>query len=431
MSDPLVKHLRIENEASAATYSTRTCLDVGDRQFGDTGGTITALPPKLVDANWIRTANASRSFRAPELMRFNVTDDVEVFVAHDQRIQPKPAWLADWMDMGQTIENNRATNTQFELYRNPFTAGSTIVLGENGADKSGDAQMYTVIVKQSRPPVTPRWIRDFSVSGAANTNDWSALGKLRTGNLQYSDANLVVTALPSALFNSDWIRTPMHPNGDESLRFTVGESVDVYVALNNRITPVPNWLSGWINTGRTLSNSAADAGKFLLFKRRFARGERVDLGGIGTHAAAGSPMYTVLLSEARPSSLYPASTGRLNGPVLAKEVPGYTGIGYIQFENATGESVEWTITVGAADIYGLRFRYASGEAAAIPMQLEIIDTDGKILSARRIEFPPTGAKSGWSFVQANTGVTINAGTYKVRLTAADSGRLNLDSLEVE
>jgi hypothetical protein len=432
MPEPLIKNLVVADRANATACSTRACLDAGDKQYGDATGAIAALPQKLVEANWIRTANASRNFKGPELMRFEVTKDAEIYVAHDKRIQPKPAWLANWLDMNETLANNRANGSRFELYRKLVTAGSTVVLGENSTGKSGDADMYTVLVKRAFPPPPPRLIRDFLVDGAANPKDWAAIGKLRTGDLQYSDASRRITGLASGLFGSDWIRTPMSPGGAETLHFTVNQNVDVFVALAARVTNAPGWLSSWIKTGRLLANDEPGGGKFVLYRRRFTANSVVNLNGIGPAAVAtGAPMYTVLVTESRPSTVYPAKEARLAGPVLDTQIPGYTDAGYIHFRNAAGDSAEWKVTVGVADIYGLRFRYASSTATVIPMDLQILDAEGKVLSSSRVKFPPVDARDKWGSFQTNTGVNINAGTYTVRLTTTGAGGPELDSLEVE
>jgi hypothetical protein len=250
-----------------------------------------------------------------------------------------------------------------------------------------------------RRPFTPppRLISDFSVKGASNPKDWAAIGKLRTGNLQYSDAGLIVTNLASGLYGSDWVRTPLHAKGRETIRFVAKEDVDVYVALNNRIE-------------RRLTNNDPAGGQFTLYRKRFAAGATVNLGGLGAATTTNdAPMFTVLINDARPMVSYPAASAR-RGPA--------------------GPSIEWTVKVGVADTYGLRFRFTSSAATAIPMRLEVIASDGRVLSTRQLEFPLTErGKTG--IVPASTGVIINAGTYTIRLTAIGAGVPDFETLEVE
>jgi hypothetical protein len=62
--------------------------------------------------------------------------------------------------------------------------------------------------------------------------------------------------------------------------------------------------------------------------------------------------------------------------------------------------------------------------------LSIVGDDGQVVRTDRIEFPPTPA-TAWSTLRTRTGLSINAGTYRIRLTTASDRSLCLDSLEVE
>lgn len=58
-----------------------------------------------------------------------------------------------------------------------------------------------------------------------------------------------------------------------------------------------------------------------------------------------------------------AESATLSGAVASAGNPGFSGTGYADYSNATGDYVEWAIDVASAGRYELAFRYANGGAA--------------------------------------------------------------------
>ena len=69
---------------------------------------------------------------------------------------------------------------------------------------------------------------------------------------------------------------------------------------------------------------------------------------------------------------------------------GYTGTGFVNYDNLVGSYVEWTVTApaGPADV---TLRYANGTAATRPMDFTVNGVPGAV----GITFPGTGAWTTW------------------------------------
>jgi hypothetical protein len=421
----LIQDLRVADRAHAAACTVRTHLDRGDIAFSDAPGEFAVLPDDLLDADWIQTASALRTFADSELLRFSITADVEVHLAMDRRIKARPAWLTEWDELPEHIETGDANGTAFALYRRFYAAGSTIVLGPNGASGDGNAAMYSVIVKRRRPPAPPQTITDLR----ASSDDWQAIGNLRSGDQQYADAPVAFVRIPAALVGCDWLRARSRPTGPAPAAFVVNDQVEVYVALDARLTARPAWLADWIDTDLRLTTSNHDAALFRLVKKRFALGTEVVLGDSGRLADdRPAAMYSVIVRPVRAAVRHAVAAAAFSGGSMIPATAGQQEV--VWKSGPAGSKIEWTISVGVGDRYGLNFHYANPGATPVAAELSIVGDDGQVVRTDRIEFPPTPA-TAWSTLRTRTGLSINAGTYRIRLTTASDRSLCLDSLEVE
>jgi hypothetical protein len=112
----------------------------------------------------------------------------------------------------------------------------------------------------------------------------------------------------------------------------------------------------------------------------------------------------------------------LSGAVVSANQPGYTGTGYADYVNATGDFIEWTVDAAAAGSFLLKFRYANGGTTNRPLQLKVNGT----IVAPSLAFPPTGGWATWSL--SPSAANLIAGANKIRLTAIGSSGPNIDNL---
>lgn len=92
--------------------------------------------------------------------------------------------------------------------------------------------------------------------------------------------------------------------------------------------------------------------------------------------------------------------------------------------------VGWEIQVGVADIYALTFKYHNAGKEAKSGFYEVLAKDGAILKPKTaVTFEPT-REGKWNYLDENTSTMINAGTYIVKLYAADAKDVYVDNLDL-
>ena len=112
----------------------------------------------------------------------------------------------------------------------------------------------------------------------------------------------------------------------------------------------------------------------------------------------------------------------MDGPDIKSTNPGYTGTGYADYQNASGDYIEWTVTMASGGDYDISFRYALGSSDR-PLEIQV---NGDVVDPS-LSFPNTGGWSTWGMT-APLSVTLNAGSNTVRATAIGSSGGNLDHL---
>jgi exo-1,4-beta-D-glucosaminidase len=109
--------------------------------------------------------------------------------------------------------------------------------------------------------------------------------------------------------------------------------------------------------------------------------------------------------------------------VVESNHTGYTGTGFVNYDNVTGSAVEWTVhatTTGSADVV---FRFANGTTVDRPMTVTVNGTT----VAQNVSFPPTTSWNTWQTVTVR--VPLSAGTNEIRATATTTnGGPNVDKI---
>ncbi|MGN9779323.1 cellulase family glycosylhydrolase [Micromonospora sp. H33] len=111
--------------------------------------------------------------------------------------------------------------------------------------------------------------------------------------------------------------------------------------------------------------------------------------------------------------------------VVESNHAGFTGTGFVNYDNVGGSYVECSISAATAGQVQLTFRHANGSTANRPMSVSI---NGTVVNAN-LAFNPTGAWTTWAEVSIT--VSLNAGGNAIRATATTaSGGPNLDRVRV-
>jgi hypothetical protein len=138
------------------------------------------------------------------------------------------------------------------------------------------------------------------------------------------------------------------------------------------------------------------------------------------------PLSTSDVGPAAPDTAtvrYEAEDATIFHGAVNSDHAGFTGTGFVNYDNEVGSFSEWTVTMPSAGSATLVFRFANGTTTNRPMDISVNGT------VTALSFPGTGDWTTWQ--TRSITASLNAGTNTVRATATTSGGgPNLDNLEV-
>ncbi|MER5323432.1 cellulase family glycosylhydrolase [Streptosporangium roseum] len=123
---------------------------------------------------------------------------------------------------------------------------------------------------------------------------------------------------------------------------------------------------------------------------------------------------------------YEAESATVSQGAVESNHAGYSGTGFVNYDNAAGGYVEFTVNAAAAGTAALTFRFANGTTANRPMDIAV---NGAVVSAARA-FNGTGAWTTWQEVTVGAALTAGANTVRATAITANGGP-NLDRLTVD
>jgi uncharacterized delta-60 repeat protein len=155
------------------------------------------------------------------------------------------------------------------------------------------------------------------------------------------------------------------------------------------------------------------------------------LDSAGRVVVAGSAMGNfaaarLIVGPVAGSRTYEAEQARLSGAVVSRAHAGFTGGGFVDYRNASGDFAEWTVDAPSAGVYWLTFRFAN--ASATDPRAMRLDLNGRAVT--NAAFPSTGAWTAWRDTYVYR-LSLPAGMSRVRLTAIGHSGPNIDSLTVQ
>ncbi|MFI7600344.1 PQQ-dependent sugar dehydrogenase [Actinoplanes sp. NPDC049681] len=122
---------------------------------------------------------------------------------------------------------------------------------------------------------------------------------------------------------------------------------------------------------------------------------------------------------------YEAESAAISRGAVESNHPGFTGTGFVNYDNVAGSFVDWSVPAASAGNVSVAIRYANGTGVDRPMDVSVNGT----LVRTALSFPGTGSWDTWRTVTFTVGLT--AGTDRIRATAATAdGGPNVDSLSV-
>ncbi|MGI5176050.1 glycosyl hydrolase family 8 [Dactylosporangium sp. CA-152071] len=143
---------------------------------------------------------------------------------------------------------------------------------------------------------------------------------------------------------------------------------------------------------------------------------------LGVVAALTSPATPAAAAATR----YEAESATISQGVVESNHTGFSGTGFVNYDNVVGSSVQWSVTAATAGAATIVLRYANGTTTNRPMDIAV---NGTVVAAATA----FGSTTNWDTWQSKTiTATLNAGTNTIRATATTAnGGPNVDWLSVD
>jgi dextranase len=121
------------------------------------------------------------------------------------------------------------------------------------------------------------------------------------------------------------------------------------------------------------------------------------------------------------------TTTLTGGAGIANNVPGFTGLGFIDSMDHPGDSITWTIGLSETSTESLVFRYANASGHAVHARVSV---NGNAVGD--IQFPSLSDWSAWA-TSSHVGTQLAAGTNKVTLTIVEEtgGAIFVDNMRLD
>jgi len=127
--------------------------------------------------------------------------------------------------------------------------------------------------------------------------------------------------------------------------------------------------------------------------------------------------------QATTTTDYQAEDATISQGLVEANHLGYTGTGFVNYDNVTGSYVQWSVPADAAGSVNFSLRYANGTTVNRPMTITV---NGATIAAT-MAFNPTANWDTWA--EQTFAATLNAGANIIRATATTAtGGPNVDRL---
>lgn len=133
-------------------------------------------------------------------------------------------------------------------------------------------------------PINGKYIKDLKLFDTERAESWSILPEVKADSKLYGDRDFTYAQIPAELLGGEAILTACDSKYSESdlASFTAGCDMYVFIGYDDRVDPLPQWISGWEKTALTAASS--NEVNFVFYRKSFKKGESVLLGQNGQSA---------------------------------------------------------------------------------------------------------------------------------------------------
>jgi alpha-galactosidase len=242
-----------------------------------------------------------------------------------------------------------------------------------------------------------------------------------------SDLRTASATTLSILKNTDVITVDQDRLGRQGTVVSNNAGLVVYskvLANGDRAIALSNETTTTATIGTSASAIGLGGSSSYTLKDLWSKSTRSTTGAISASVPGhATVMYRV--SRAGTTSRYEAENATISEGVVESNHSGFSGTGFVNYNNVTGSYVQWTVNAAQAGPATLALDYANGTTTNRPMDITV----NGALVADELAFNGTGAWSLWKTSVAT--VNLNAGTNTIRATATTAnGGPNVDYLDV-
>jgi len=206
-----------------------------------------------------------------------------------------------------------------------------------------------------------------------------------------------------------------YTNSDDASRLSIGNTV----VVNNDGWHAEREVSGTIGL-----RSGKHAITILFYEHQGSAVLTTSYAGPGIAKQAIPAGAFYRINTATPTQTLEAETATLSGATVSNAHAGYTGTGFADYQNASGDYIQWSASAATAGSYRLTFRYALVSGAR---NLSVSVND--VVVNPSLSFPSTSAWTTWSTVSITANLVAGANT--IRTTATGGSGPNVDNLLLE
>jgi hypothetical protein len=241
--------------------------------YTDRTYTVTSVPGAYLGMDLIKTPNDDRNFTtASDYLTFELFSDVTVYVAYDSRATSLPNWMSGFTYTGNNIYTSLSTQPHLKVYSKSYFEGDCVNFGANKAPGFSGSTVSNYIVFYGTGSGPPTCTLDSSFQETTLSN----------GIEYYTDRTYTMTSVPGSYVGMDMIKTPNDDRNlttaSDYLTFELSSDAIVYVAYDSRATSLPNWMSGFSNTGDRIYTSLSSQPYLEVYSKAYYDGDCVKLG---------------------------------------------------------------------------------------------------------------------------------------------------------
>lgn len=333
-----------------------------------------------------------------------------------------------WQEAGgadkalKKVLNVNVTNRQLNINFPNVASGQAIIsaIAIASADRNPKAAPSSAAVMQNLMVAHP------SASQKWKLNTW-----MDTGGQPYTDSQAEISQLPANLYGAEWLAAPQKSTvkGGALASFKVSCAADVYIALPAPVKQLPAWMQGFDDTKTTLQTDQEGGLGYAVYHRQYAAASTIQLGADAwPYLVAALPVNKMeRATDLKPVISYKPEKAVLSSGVIIADAAGKK---CLLFQSAAGGTINWDISTGVADLYTLRLKYLNTTGKPLSAEVKVLAADGSVMKQEILTFSITTADK-FKSLETTTGTSINAGNYKVLITAKDAKGLAISGLEIQ